>query len=554
MTYTVLVIDDIPLIRKAIVRTMDWAKLNCVVVGEAEDGIEGQQMIRDLKPDILVTDIRLPGLNGLDLAKLMSTDFPLSKTILITGYQDFEYTKKAIRLGVYDFILKPIDNDELSQIVESAINEIQNRRSEKAETDKIATAFVELEKQRHNIRPSLRSKLIADLLTGSKAEEIQVLEEAKNLDVSFNRYALLMVRINEKNGSGSSVECDKIKKQLQVRLSALALTIAAKREFELIESLHNNELMFVYLFPKYLPQREIRMKLQNFCYELIERAKEQEKTTCFIAFSSAYKSLLELPEANREISSLMDASFFQKDRYIFFTDQVQQVKERGKTSIIQDLEQFNQILENTSNEEVKEHTERLLKQLAIYSEGNILVLKGLISEVCLSVVRHYFRVTGDEMGIGKSVDHILGDIYRLTSLKDASAYLNAFIGEIKTKLKQDDKEYSLVVKKVINYINNHYSDNINLTSIADHFSFSTGYLSRLLRTETGINFIDLLTKVRIEAAKRLLMDTKNKVNEVGEMVGYKEYAYFYQVFKRVEGQSPKEYKNRTERSSKSQKN
>ncbi len=105
--------------------------------------------------------------------------------------------------------------------------------------------------------------------------------------------------------------------------------------------------------------------------------------------------------------------------------------------------------------------------------------------------------------------------------------------------------YSLVVKKVIDHINSHIADNINLTSTADHFGLSPSYLSRLLRTETGINFVDLVSKARIEAAKRLLMDPKNKVNEVGEMVGYKEYAYFYQVFKRIEGQSPKEYKNRS---------
>jgi YesN/AraC family two-component response regulator len=97
----------------------------------------------------------------------------------------------------------------------------------------------------------------------------------------------------------------------------------------------------------------------------------------------------------------------------------------------------------------------------------------------------------------------------------------------------------------MDYINSHFADNISLTSLAEHFGLSPSYLSRLLRMETGINFVDLVAKARIEAAKRLLRDPRHKVNEVGEMVGYKEYAYFYQVFKKVEGVSPKEYKNKS---------
>ncbi|WP_420872028.1 helix-turn-helix domain-containing protein [Cohnella rhizosphaerae] len=131
-------------------------------------------------------------------------------------------------------------------------------------------------------------------------------------------------------------------------------------------------------------------------------------------------------------------------------------------------------------------------------------------------------------------------------MKEASEYVAALIRTVKDKLDGGDKDYSLVVKKSIDYINAHFAETISLTSLADHFGLSSGYLSRLLRAETGINFVDLVVKARIEAAKRLLRDPRLKVNEVGEMVGYKEYAYFYQVFKKVEGVSPKEYKNRSE--------
>ncbi|NQX63515.1 response regulator transcription factor [Paenibacillus qinlingensis] len=540
MTYKVVVIDDKPLIRQAIVQMIAWDKLNCTVVGQAEDGIEGKRLIKELQPDILVTDIKMPGLSGLDLAEEMSTDFPLAKTILITGYQDFEYAKRAVRLGVFDFIVKPINYEELSRVIGSAASEIDFKRKENENTVKMASAYVELEKQHSDSIPTLRSKLISDLITGTGDMQ----EQVKKLEILYSRYVVQIVRPEDRGGYSGATNAVKIKQQIQLRLTEQAHSLAAKRDFYVIESQRNNDLIFVCLFPKVLSQREFRMKLQGFCNAFIDVAKMKEQISCHIAVSSVYKSLLELPEAFREASSIMDSSFFLMEESVLFPDHCEQEKELGKFSIIQDLEQFNQMLEDKSSEDIMAYLERFLKQITAYSEGNILVVKGLLSEVCLAVARYYFRVTGDEFGLGKSVDQILEDVYRLTSMKEASTYLTTFIGTIKKKLEGGEKVYSLVVKKVIDYINSHIADTINLTSTAEHFGLSSSYLSRLLRTETGINFVDLVSKARIETAKRLLMDPKNKVNEVGEMVGYKEYAYFYQVFKRLEGQSPKEYKNR----------
>ncbi|MFK7697583.1 response regulator [Paenibacillus sp. HJGM_3] len=544
MKYKVMVIDDKPLIRQAIVKTMDWEALGCEVVGQAEDGLEGKRLLLELKPDILVTDIKMPGLSGLDLAQVMIETLPQAKTILITGYQDFEYAKRAVRLGVFDFIVKPVNNDELSQVIRSAVAELDSKRTEQENAARIASAFVELERQHSSVIPSLRSKLIGDMILGTSMES-ETQESGHRVEILFSRFALLLVRAKEQPKGAAGLTQTKLMPQLRLRLSERAHRLTAKRDLELIESLRHDDLVFVCLFPKVLPPREMRMKLQSFCKEFIDAAALHEQVACCVAVSSVYRSLRELPEAYREASQLMDTSFFRADESVLFPEQGAQAKETVKFSIIQDLEQFNQMLEHKSGEDMIAHMERFLNQISVYSDGNILVVKGLLSEVCLAAARYYFRVTGDEFGLGKSVDQMLEEVYRLSSMREASAYLAAFIGHIKKKLQGEDKEYSLIVKKVVDYINNHFAENINLTSIADHFGLSPSYLSRLLRTETGINFVDLVSKARIEAAKQLLMDPKNKVNEVGERVGYKEYAYFYQVFKRIEGQSPKEFKNRS---------
>ncbi|MDF2670241.1 MAG: two component transcriptional regulator, AraC family, partial [Paenibacillus sp.] len=266
MKYKVVVIDDKPLIRQAIVQTIPWEKLNCVVVGQAEDGIEGKRLILELAPDILVTDIKMPGLSGLDLAEVMSITFPMSRTILVTGYQDFEFAKRAVRLGVFDFIVKPINNQELSKVIAGAVSELESRRAETENAARISTAFVELEKQHNSSIPSLRSKLIGDLIAGK--DNVQDL--VKQLEIQFSRYVLLIVRT--KGDARGGTRTAKLRQQSQVQLIEQAHELTAKRDFELIELVRNDDLVFVSLFPKLLPQREIKMKLQSFCSEFVDAA------------------------------------------------------------------------------------------------------------------------------------------------------------------------------------------------------------------------------------------------------------------------------------------
>lgn len=542
MKKKVIVIDDKPIIVKSIVHTIDWESLDCEVVGQAEDGLEGERLILEKHPDILITDIRMPGHDGLYLSELMQTKLPCSKTILITGYQEFEYAQRAVRSGAFDLIVKPIRNDDLYKVVQSAVREIEAMRSEKQSVEQLNREYFDLEQRHNSSIPSLRSKWITDLIGGKTEEEIKRLESVqKELGIfHFSRFSLIAI----KPQPGSGHDREHLSAIFRKQIVGTVLEASHKDELQIIDAYWNNDLLFVCLFPRIPTTREARIKLQSLASDWLKRIRKLGGHRCHIAVGNLWKSLEELGEAYSEVKGLMESGFFRgEEEEILLQNPNPISRETGKFSIIHDLENFNRMLEQSSGQDIICYLERFLEQIRVYSEGNILVVKGLLSEVCLATARYYFRLTGDEFGLGKSIDQMLDDVFRLNSLKEASDYLASWIGIVKRKVEGGDKEYSLMVKKVVDYINTHFSEAINLTSVANHFGISSSYLSRLLRMETGINFVDLVSKARIEVAKRLLRDPKYKVNEVGEMVGYKEYAYFYQVFKRVEGQSPKEYKN-----------
>jgi len=545
----VIVIDDKPMIRQSIVQTIDWAKWECEVVAQAEDGLEGMEMIRSFRPDVLITDIKMPGHSGLDLAEHMQSACPSSKTILITGYQDFEYAQRAVRLGVADFILKPIRNEELEQAIGAAVKELDEQRSQEQSGEAMKQAYSQLTERHLRTVPSVRAKLCADLLSGNVPEDIDPDDRMREGGRAFVGYVAIHVSLRHTKkapDAGPRGATGNIRSSGAIRvLIDRALRIGAKMGWELIGFPYQQQLILVVMSPKSLSTYEWRARIMSFCEEFTAAAPDGNEEIRRMAVSSTYKSLRQLKLAYEETERLHNTAFFGQEAPVVFPQSLPAAPAaRDKLSIMRDLEQFNQWLERTNNQDLVGYLEQFLSQIAKYSGGNILVAKGLLSEVCLAAARHYFRVTGDEFGLDKSIDEVLYDIYRLGSMREASNYLAAFIQEIKRKLGVDDKGYSLMVKQVIDYLNANFAESISLTGVAEHFGLSPSYLSRLLRAETGINFVDLVSKARIEAAKRLLRNPRLKVNEVGERVGYKEYAYFYQVFKKIEGMSPKEFKNR----------
>lgn len=378
MTKTVLVIGNASIDRHLIIERLDWPKLNCQVIGQADNSLQGKTMIEQLQPDIVIADIRPTDDDVLELANWMNANHPMAKTILISWNRDFEQKKHAILRKVHAVVVKPLQHEELHRAVQSAVEESG--------------------KNKQAVPPFLRQQHL------------------------------------ESTGSG---------------------------------------------------------------------------------FASH--------------DSPMDGGH--------------EIESGNIGSILQDLEQFDATLEHASTEEIDAYTNRLLARMKAYSNGKSSVIKGLVSQLCMSAVLHFYRITRNEFGLDKSVDQLLDEALRLDDIQEARLFLIPLFVEVKDKLGKAGKEYIPFIKKVQEHINSQYNRDISLASTANKFGYSPSHLSRTIRKATGVTFTDLVARARIDAAKRLLKDGKYNVNEVGDMVGFKEYAYFYHVFKRMEGVSPKEFKN-----------
>ncbi|MDF2921455.1 MAG: two component transcriptional regulator, arac family protein [Paenibacillaceae bacterium] len=428
-----IVLDDKPLIRKAIVQHVDWPALGCLVVGEAGNGLEGMRLIDECKPDLMVTDIRMPGCDGLELADYMKRVSPGSRVILITGHQEFEYARRAVTVGAFDFILKPIHYTELQRIIAKAAEEMLRERQEEAERLQALQISENYERDFREALPFLRSKLVADYITGQNGQGGGLTERAELLE--FQWFMLVHCRLRQSDKMQDREHADR------PALPALRQAIAAAggewaREAaaagaEAVQAAVGEDLVLV-------------LMLKHARFHSEERAMAAA-TAC-----AAHWEQLVLDIAGREGGITASSSLY----------------------------------------------------------GHPSQLKEAFAETARQLDAYFFAgfSAGDQPGRSRTV-------------------------------------YSQNVKRALEFIRTHYAKTLNLSLVARELNVNPSYLSRILSQETGSSFVELVARARIEAAKRLLKEGQYRVNEVCERVGYKEYNYFYQIFKKYTGMTPTDYKN-----------
>ncbi len=187
--FKVLIIDDEPFIRKGLVTIINWKQYGCEVCGEASDGVEGLEKIRLLKPDIVFVDINMPEVNGLEMIRLSKEVIPSSKFIILTGYRDFSYLQEAIKLGAYDYILKPSKIEEISDILKRAVFELKLKEEETIEIDQLKEKF-------EASMPILREKLLSDIMSGYEMTDEEMFHQAKLYNIDLKEFLVMYVSID----------------------------------------------------------------------------------------------------------------------------------------------------------------------------------------------------------------------------------------------------------------------------------------------------------------------------------------------------------------------
>ncbi len=533
--YKVLIIDDEPIIRKGIKNIINWKQLNCEVCAEASDGAEGLELIKKLLPEIILTDIRMPGLDGLDMLKQVKDIVPNSKIIIVSGYREFDYVHEAIKCGAFDFLLKPTRLEELTSVLARAVDILNEQKLRHSEVDKFKLLF-------EQSIPLLKEKLLCDIVFEINSNENEITEKMKLFDININNFVFIVIE-NDLVESSVNTQYDKHLYQFGI-INSFEEIMAEKYEVHVI-SLNSNKVGFI---------------IQNNSHTGINMTEILEKTAFLqemiynafgisvsIALSTEGSSVFELPEKLKECqysleykSYLGNNSIIQySDLNSFFKYEDYSLLERYKKQLLEGVKAGNEALVKASSDSIGNFISSNTISIN-YLKNYYYSALSSINNIRISVLAANTDKKHEE---GKDIASLIKLIEKSSNTEELNLLLQQVALKIANKVNSfNNKSIRVTLRKAIDYINEHYSEPVTLNEVAEHTFVTTFYISRMFKKELGTSFIDYLNDIRIEKAKELLKDVKYKSYEVASLVGIPDPHYFSRLFKKHSGISPSEYR------------
>ncbi len=498
----VMIVDDEEHVREDLKTAVNWNQCGYEICGEAENGPEALEKLVQLCPDLLITDIRMPGMDGLQMIWAMKEQNRSCRIIILTGYSEFQYARRSIALGVDSYLLKPIDEEELLLQIEKV------RRS--------------LLEERRLILYT-REKMITNLIEGFREEEREdILEKANKtykLFLPWRSYQVLLI--------------DTFEGSLHYR----NLGQGFKNELEAFAS----ENRYGYVFEK---EGRGGILIRNFSFEentlplefLHKRLTELFDADFALALGSCVSEMEDIPLSYERANNLIKNKFIWGDRRLvgYTKDILSGLRSQGKTAVAGELaQQIYTAVDLNNKKEIKRLISLLAKGAAAAGSGET-DIKSAFIETYFEVIRKILlnNPAMEDMNLSQA-------LYAQTSMEGLIRCMTEKLSELSDELAQSRPDTPM--KKIIDYIQRNYRDDIKIENLARLFGYNSIYLGQLFKNATGSYFNTYLEGVRIENAKGYLREGL-KVYQVARRIGYRNLDYFSAKFKRYVGVSPSEYR------------
>jgi two-component system response regulator YesN len=533
--FKVMIIDDETIIRTGIKNIINWKQFECKICAEASDGEEGAALIKQHSPDIIITDIRMPGIDGLKMINEIKDLVPNCRIIVLTGYRDFDYVQEAIKLGVFDFVLKPTKIEELTAVIDRAVNELKALKSKEEEFSKLKKLFEQ------NI-PVLKEKFLYDLIYEIYPSSEDVLSRADLLGIDLSPFLLLVVEIDVDENAKIS-QYDRNLYQFGIINTFMDVFSDSFK----VTNIPLNDVAVAFIL-EIKGSVDYLTLINNKCDYLQELLTNCFSITVTIAVSSEGREIMQLSEKYRECMEALERKFYIGNNTVIYHEDIKgffkyvdySPLEKNQKLLLEGIKTGNEGIVSQKLEDIFEYINNNDHIDMNYLRNYYWNIITYINNIRLSVA----QASNDRSVEGINIISVHNIISESQSVQELNELVREVCRSITAKINNyNNKSIKLVLRKAINYIQKHYKEQITLNIVAEHVYVSTSYLSRMFKKELGINFIDYLNGLRIEKAKELLMDPKYKTYEVAEKVGINDAHYFSRLFKKYVGISPTEFKD-----------
>ena len=522
----VVIADDEVRICQLILALVDWEALGLKVVGTAHNGLEAIEMVRTLQPDILITDIRMPGCSGLELIGQVKEDDQSLEIVIISGYAHFEYAQQAIKYGVGDYLLKPISKAELTATLQKLAGRIRTQR-------KTAEDEAQQKKKTQKDAALLRENLIVGLLDQkNKKVSITELREQYGLQVQSGVFQAFILKMDcgreELSPTASALLMEKAQEGLQQAVGSRCLEFVSAVQGFVCAGILN-----------YTPQKkeEVRRALKS-CLNQLELQKSLFRPVSFsVALGSGKSAPEELAASMKEALTLIE------ERIVYGTGRLYE-RMGGASSLmgsgaleryLRDMTHAAEVFDPDLLGAAADTLSRECRETKDVHGYEILEAVSSAAEV--------FAVRTQMAERAEFLERLHQQVERCSEATQVFDCLKEFCcGYLARQSAQQESESVRPIRKAKQYIQEHYSEPITQEEVSSAVGLSPAYFSVLFKKTEGEGFARYLINVRMEQAKILLRESNSPVSEICRLVGYNDVKHFTHTFEKAAGVKPAVYR------------
>ena len=539
--------EDEVVVRETIKRMIPWEELGFELVGEAADGEMALPLLIRQQPDLLITDIKMPFMDGLTLARLAKKEIPGLKVVILSGYDDFNYAKQAIGIGVEDYLLKPITKNALIERLSEIRSRYEHEKTQKEYYEKFQREMQAYEKN--------SSRDFFEALVGGSMDMMEVYKRAEKLglDIVAEAYNVLIFTMNcDEDFSGQRDEYSSWEAE----------------SLELLENFfagHSSAMLFrsnIFSYGVLLKgQRETIEENTRACVDEIRKilSRQDGRREWFLAVGQSVDHLSQIQKSYHTASRAFSQRYLY-DENILYYDEMETMEHPGGQAETEDNAYLQKVDVNALNPAIlqkflsnglQEETENFVKDY-FYAIGqepmeSLVFRNYVILNVRFSVIS-FIKGLGCDTNEMESADteEVLAESGK--NMESAIAYAKKMISQaIEIRDQNSGNKNRSILKTAVDFIDSHYMDEeISLNTVANVANVSSNHFSALFSQNMGQTFIEYLTTLRMNKAKELLRCTGMRSSEIAGEIGYKDAHYFSYLFKKTQGMTPSDYRKARE--------
>lgn len=527
MELKVLILDDEYIILDGLC-SFPWEMYGCRVVAKAKDGEEGVDLIDRYQPDIILSDIKMPIKNGIEVARYAKEKYADVQVILLTGYDNFSYAQQAITIGVSEYLLKPVNFREMHEVIGKICKRIRKEKFEKQE-------YYELRKKYHKALPEIRQKLISDLMNGRVKDRETLEKKVKETNLQMEQYLVIYGKLDR------DVQIDMEPGLLDFIICNICKEYLEKFSYQIYEETDPLGYAFLIAFDSHVNGRDAVSRCKEYCKKIIKSIQEVMKCNMTMGISQVFSDAYDMALAYRQsITACENMTGTESSGEIIEYEDIAQWETTVPEITIGEKRTLFSAISQGYAETVRDITEKIFERYQ-----DIDVMRYAAMELLIHCFA-YGSVDCESIYVGKDTGKFLPEklerMYFCHTRKELLGIMNETIANLllhNQDVKMDKKQQ--MAKQMMSYISENYNQDISLDQLAGKFRISKTYINNLLKNFYGQSFLEILQDCRLKEAKEMILKNSYKISEIAEKVGYHDISYFIRVFKKKYGVTPNTY-------------